>query len=109
LGTVDYESAEREYRTALSLAPNNLKALVGAAALYGPPESNVTIGEAIQWLEEVTRLDPLNALYHARLGEFYHEVGRTEEAIKAWQKALVCPRPLETGYVRSIQRAIEMV
>lgn len=103
LGTLDYEQAAREYRKAIELNPNDIRALVGAAALYGVPEEVVTLDEAISWLERATQLKPDDPNYHARLGELYYKAGRLLDAEWEWLRALSCSRPLDPGYAQIIE------
>ena len=100
LGTLEYEKAAQEYCQALSMNPNELEALVGAAALYGVPEKAVTLDEAIGWLERATQLAPGNPNYYLRLGDLYWEAERVSQAESTWLKALLCSEPLESGTTR---------
>lgn len=95
----DYARAAAEYRKAIALNPNDARTLFSAASVYGVPEQVVTVGEAIGWMEDATRLAPGEVLYHARLAWLYHEAGRRADAVHEWTKALLCPRPLEGGYI----------
>jgi len=70
------------------------------------PEQVVTLEEAINWLERAVQLEPDNPNYHARLGEFYREAGRPLDAMREWIRALLCPRPLDPGYVQMVEEAI---
>jgi tetratricopeptide (TPR) repeat protein len=106
LGTLDYEQAAREYRRAMELNPSDVRAIIGTAALYGVPEEVVTLEEAISWLERATQLEPDKPDYRARLGQFYHEAGRVLDAEREWLKALLCPQPLDPGYVQMIEAAL---
>lgn len=103
LGMLDYERALEEYRRALELNPNEVRALVGAAALYGVPEEVVTLDEAINWLERATQLEPDEPRYHFRLGEFYQKAARPLDAEREWIKSLLCPEPLPSGSDQVIQ------
>jgi tetratricopeptide (TPR) repeat protein len=106
LGALDYEQAAREYRKAIELNPSYAPALVGASALYGTPEQVVTLDEAIAWLERATELQPNEQNWHARLGSLYREANRLEEAEREFMKALLCPRPLDVGYINEIETAL---
>lgn len=102
LGTLEYEQAGKEFRFALSLEPNQVEVLRSAAALYGPPEADVTLEEATEWIRRATQLNPNDPTLHARLAMLLEEARYQNEAAEEWQKALVCPRPLEEGYAKLI-------
>ena len=106
LGTLEYEKAAEEYRKAIELNPNDVWTLFNAASLYGVPEEVVSLEEAINWLERAVQLEPDDPIYHARLGEFYYKAGRVSDAEREWRRALLCPRPLDIGYVRMIEEAM---
>ncbi len=106
LATLDYEKAALAYRKAIEINPNDINALTGAASLYGVPEQVVTLNETINWLERVVQLDPDDPNYHARLGKFYHEAGRVSDARREWLGALLCPQPLDPGYVQMIEAVL---
>jgi Flp pilus assembly protein TadD len=106
LGTVDLAGAAREYRRAIELDPQNVRALLGAASLYGVPEHAVSLEEAIGWLERVTELEMDNPNWHARLGQLYYEARRVTDAERAWRRALLCTDALGEGYVEIIARAL---
>jgi tetratricopeptide (TPR) repeat protein len=106
IGTLNYEQAASEYRKAIELNPNSLRALVGAAALYGVPEEVVTLGETINWLERASELEPDDPNYHFRLGKFYREAGRPLDGVQEWHKALLCTRPLDPGPIRVIKESV---
>jgi tetratricopeptide (TPR) repeat protein len=106
LGKLDYANAAEEYRTAITLSPNDVKALVGAAALYGVPEEVVTLDEAIIWLEQAVSLEPDDPNYHARLGQLYAKDGRPLEARREWIKAFLCSRPLNPRSMQTVEIAL---
>jgi tetratricopeptide (TPR) repeat protein len=106
LATLDYVQAARAYRKAIELNPSDMRALIGAASLYGVPEEVVTAGEVISWLERATQLEPGNPNYHARLGELHWQAGRASEAKREWSRALLCPPALDEGYVQMIMGAL---
>lgn len=103
LGSLDYERAAQEFRKAILLAPNRVATFRGAVALYGVPENVVTLEEATGWLERAARLEPDDPNLHAHLGELYLQAGRLPEAKLAWRRALLCPKPPDPGYTRSIR------
>lgn len=102
LGTLEYQEAAQEYKAAIELDPNNVRALVGGAALYGLPEEVVTLNEAIAWLERVVQLEPNDPNYHFRLGTLYHQANHLSGSESEWLKALLCPRPLDTSPAQTI-------
>lgn len=106
LGTLEYKEAANEYKVAIEIDPNNEKALVGGAALYGVPEEVVTLDEAINWLERVVRIAPNDPNYHFRLGMLYHEAGRLPEAEIELLKALLCARPLDPSPAQTINNVM---
>jgi tetratricopeptide (TPR) repeat protein len=108
LGTLDLDRAAREYRRAIELDSQNVRALLGAAALYGVPEHVVTREEAIGWLERVVQLEVDNPNWHARLGQLYYEARMLAGAERAWRRALLCAAPLGLGYIEMIKRAFDI-
>jgi tetratricopeptide (TPR) repeat protein len=107
LGLVDYKKALQEYCHAIDLDPNNIKALIGAASLYGVPEEVVTLDEAVAWLEQAIQLQPDEPNYHYRLGQLYKEAGRPLDAKQEWLEALLCSQPLDPIPARIIKDAFE--
>ncbi len=108
LGILDYEQAAREFRTAVRLAPYDALILFNAASLYGLPESVVLLEEAINWLEHAVQLAPDEPNYHVRLGQLYHEAGRTADAERECLRALLCSQPLDSGAVQTIKRVLNL-
>lgn len=100
LGVLEYEKALQEYRNAITLAPNNVDALVGAASLYGVPEQVVELDEAIGWLKQATLLEPDEPNFHYQLGRLYKEAGRFIDAAQEWLEALLSSKPLNTDLSR---------
>jgi Flp pilus assembly protein TadD len=103
---LDYERAEQECRRALDLNPHLVNAMLGLARLYGPPESPVTLTEAIEWLERAIQLRGTEPWLHVLLGQLYDEAERPLEARRAWARALLCKRPLEEEMVRSLRKQL---
>lgn len=102
LGALDYSSAEEEYRCAISLNSNNRKALINLAALYGSPDSTLSLSQAILYLTKALEIEPDDPNVYARLGELFYENGNRSEANKNWLRALTCSKPLEDGFVKFI-------
>jgi len=107
IGTLNYEASIKAYRTAINLNPNNVHALVSGAGLYGVPEDVVTLGEAINWLEQAVQIEPDNANYHLSLGVCYNKAGRLSKAKQEWLSALSCPRPLEAALSTTIRKLLD--
>jgi tetratricopeptide (TPR) repeat protein len=107
LGMLDYEGAGKEYRLAIELGSQDANVFAMAAGLYGPPEADVSIEEAISWLERAVRVSPEESYLRARLAALYHEAGRESDAQREWVRALLSPRPLEPRYAAAIERTLE--
>ena len=107
LGTLEYQAAVNEYKIALEIDPNNERALVGGAALYGVPEAVVSLNEAIDWLIRAVNINPADSNYHFRLGALYYEADRLPEAENEFSKALLCAHALDSSAATMISRYIE--
>jgi tetratricopeptide (TPR) repeat protein len=103
LGILDYAAAATEYRQAIRLDHRNRRAYIGLAALYGPPESDITIEEAIESLKSAIELDSDDPNINARLGELLYESRREFEALEVWSRALSCSKSPEAGYLELIK------
>jgi tetratricopeptide (TPR) repeat protein len=104
---LDYQETAKEYRIAIALAPCDATIYIGGAhILYGPPESPVTLQEAIEWVERAVQLAPDNADYLAYLGRLYSKGGRSQDAVKTWISALISYRPLQKGFFQEIQDSL---
>jgi TolB-like protein/Flp pilus assembly protein TadD len=82
----DWTGAEREYRRALELAPNDGKAkfnLGELLAALGHPE------KAIELTLQALATDPLNQRWHSFLATYLSALGRQDEARQAIIKAIV--------------------
>jgi tetratricopeptide (TPR) repeat protein len=81
----DWAGAERQYRRAIELAPNN-------ASAYHWYANNLSLqgrhDEAIAAGKQAVALDPLVPIFHVALGHAYLVAGRTDEAIGQLTKAL---------------------
>ena len=106
-GYVDYGRAIQELRRAIELNPRSVRALSGAALLYGTPENVVGLDEATSWLERAVRLAPDDPLLHASLGDLYSAFGHQADADHEWEKALLCPEPLDPGRAQGIEAALK--
>ncbi len=81
----DWQGAEEATQRALSIAPDNVEALRGAAALasaLGKPD------EAIVLNQRAIELDPLNTGAHSRLGTDLLSSGRLTEAAATFRQLL---------------------
>ena len=67
--------------------------------LYGLPDSTVTLEEAISWSEHLITLEPDEPIYHAHLAILYEEANRSQEAEQESIRSLLCPRPLDDGWI----------
>ncbi len=81
----DWTGAEREYRRALELAPNDGKAkfnLGELLAALGQPE------KSIELTHQALATDPLNQRWHSFLATYLSALGRQDEARQAIVKAI---------------------
>jgi len=76
------EEARAELETAIQLAPNYTPALFLLAVTEGLSP------RALQLLQKVVLLDPHNAQAQYLLGQNFHHLDRTEEAIRHWKLAV---------------------
>ncbi|KQS91246.1 hypothetical protein ASG42_11110 [Rhizobium sp. Leaf391] len=77
----EFDAAERHYRQAYQLNPNDANGLVGMGGLIA---RRGRLAEATQWIEEGWRLNPLPPpWYHAVLGNLLYVSGRYDEAAAA--------------------------
>ncbi len=80
-----FAEAERAYRDALEHRPGDPRVLEMLAVLVDQQGRHE---EALEHLLEVVRRCPSRGLGHARLGGVYEALGRDDEAIAAYRKAL---------------------
>jgi tetratricopeptide (TPR) repeat protein len=106
-GLSDYQKAVEEFDKALEANPRNITALVGKAALYGPPDSPITLDQAITCLEMSVKWEPDDPNLHARLGELYFEKDRPRDAFGAWINALTSTEPLSEGFISIIKDGLK--
>jgi tetratricopeptide (TPR) repeat protein len=106
LGTNEYEDAANECRKAIELCPYDAWVLNKAANLYGYPDHPVSLEESIGWLERLIVLEPNEPRHHAFLAEQYYTAGRFTDAEREAIRALLCPRPLEGGWVKRIKQIL---
>src|SRR5262249_11509130 len=77
--TWDWEAADREYRTAISLAPSNTTAHLRYAEYLSSVGRH---DEAIAEMHRTLDLDPLSLVYSSNLGRFLYHARRYDEAIE---------------------------
>jgi TolB-like protein/DNA-binding winged helix-turn-helix (wHTH) protein/Tfp pilus assembly protein PilF len=81
----DWPAAEKEYRRALELNPNDAM----AHGWYGEYlEAMARNEEAIVELRQAIALDPLNSNHVAHLGSFFYHARQYDQGIREFQKAL---------------------
>jgi tetratricopeptide (TPR) repeat protein len=107
LGTNEYENAAKECRKAIELCPYDVWALNRAAFLYRYPDHVVSLEESILWLERLIVLEPNNAGHHAFLAEQYQSIKRFQDAEREALRALLCARPLESGWIDSMKQILK--
>lgn len=90
-------AAAEHYRTATRLNSNDSDALQGVA------EFAVFLGrtdKAIELTEAAILRDPVDALAHIKLGDYYFQAGRSEEAIASYRVGLNLNPELLEGYYK---------
>ncbi len=107
LGTNEYEKAAKEARMAVELCPYDTRALGVAATLYRFPGNHITLDESIVWLERLVKLEPNEPIHHAFLAEQYSVAGRPEEAKREATNSLLCPQPLQGGWIDVVRHVLE--
>jgi protein O-mannosyl-transferase len=85
--------AEREWRTAIKLAPAASEVLDNLGLLL---TSEQQYDEALADLEEAVRLAPNDAFAHRNLGNLYNQLGRRQEAEQEF-KTVINLAPLDDG------------
>jgi tetratricopeptide (TPR) repeat protein len=108
-GTLEYEKAVIEYRKAIELNTGDLWSLNNLAGLYGVPEKVISIQEAINLRERVVSLEPIEPLNHALLADVYFKNHQYQEAQDEAIKSLLCPRPLESAWVKKIKEMLDKI
>ena len=78
-------AAARHYERALSLDPDNIYVLSGAAVLL---KSLGRVSDALALEEYVVARDPLNPGVHSNVGVSYFHTGRWDDAVQSWRTAL---------------------
>jgi tetratricopeptide (TPR) repeat protein len=106
IGLLDYEKAISEYRYAIAIDQCNRDAYIGLSALYGPPESSVSLEDAINCSKHAIELSKEDPYLHARLGQLLIEQGDMAEAVRSFTRSLKCRKPLDNGYIDLIKSII---
>ncbi|MCA9324591.1 MAG: tetratricopeptide repeat protein [Ardenticatenales bacterium] len=94
LDAPNYEEAAKSYRVALQLKPDLVSAHLGLAGLEGVPEQLVSLSEAIISVEKASQTQQENPDIFLRLGTLYFQAGQQNQALVAYECALLRPRPL---------------
>jgi TolB-like protein/DNA-binding winged helix-turn-helix (wHTH) protein/Tfp pilus assembly protein PilF len=81
----DWEAAEREYRTAITLSPSNASAHLRYAEYLSTVSRH---DEAIAETHRALELDPLSLVFSSNLGRFLYHARRYDEAIDVLIKTL---------------------
>jgi len=88
----DYQKALENYRKALSLDDSNAMVFSNMGALYlsifMDEKKKPAYSQSMECFKKAIELDPDLALAYRGLGVGYKAVGRTEDAISVWEKAL---------------------
>jgi tetratricopeptide (TPR) repeat protein len=86
------EGAVQEFRATLQLDPNHAEARKGIVAYHLNRGANFRqqqqLPQAIQELQEATKVDPRSSAVHLELGIAYEESQRLDEAVSAYQAAV---------------------
>ena len=88
----DEQKAEEHYRKALSLDPNSAKTYSNLGALYFSKsmrtKDRTEYGKAMEYFKKSIEYDPNRVVAYRGLGLGYKAVGRLDDAISVWEKAL---------------------
>ena len=79
---------------------HSVEALVGLASTL----SSRNPSEAIEYLQQAIKIDPLNGGAYGRLGYSYERLGKYDEALAAYQKAFqIYPGQKSGAHIRAIE------
>jgi arylsulfatase A-like enzyme/Tfp pilus assembly protein PilF len=88
----DEQKAEEHYRKALSLDPNSAKTYSNLGALYFSKSmrtlDRAEYSKAMEFFKKAIEYDPNMVIAYRGLGLGYKAVGRLDDAISVWEKAL---------------------
>ena len=90
----DWAGAEASYQKALSLSPQNTRAINRAAELA---RIRGRWDESIRLYRRAIDLDPLDSFGHLNIGIAFYYAGRQEDAIGAFQKAIALTPEIEVA------------
>lgn len=103
LDAPNYKDAAKSYKAALQLKPDLASAHLGLSSLEGVPDQVVSLSEAIVSVEKVSQIQPNNPDIFLRLGTLYFQASQENQALEAYEYALLRPQPL------SLQNTDEIV
>jgi tetratricopeptide (TPR) repeat protein len=92
----DYEAAEAAYKRALELNPNYVTAYHWYALLLGGPLGRR--GEALELMNKAAELDPRSPVILLAVGGGYARVGRFDESLAWYRKAIEIDPDFAVGY-----------
>ena len=87
-----YDEAEEHYESALRTAPNFKEALDSLGGLLLAQER---YGEAVERYQTLAKVEPDNAITHSQIGIALFKIGRAEEALASFDRALSLDPTLE--------------
>lgn len=94
LDAPNYKDAATSYRAALQLKPDLARAHLGLSSLEGVPDQVVSLSEAIVSVEKASQIQSDNPDIFLRLGTLYFQAGQENQALEAYEYALLRPQPL---------------
>ncbi len=95
-----HRAAERSYLHALALDPADHSAMNNLAVLYGLEGREK---ERAYWVDRVARYRDTNPYYHASLGDQAGELGRWDEALRHYERAVkLLPDDSELLYAKGL-------
>ena len=87
-----YDEAEEHYESALRIGPGFKEAINGLAELLLAQER---YGEALDRYRVLAQIEPENATTHSQIGIALFKIGRAEEALASFDRALSLDPTLE--------------
>ena len=87
-----YDEAKEHYESALRTAPNFKEALDSLGGLLLAQER---YGEAVERYQTLAKVEPDNAITHSQIGIALFKIGRAEEALASFDRALSLDPTLE--------------
>jgi tetratricopeptide (TPR) repeat protein len=87
----DYAEAERAYKIAAQLAPNDERAFTGLGNIHLDQQR---VEEAVAAYRKATELNPKNSIAFENLGDAYYRLGKYQESIEAGTQSIrLAPEP----------------